>query len=80
VTYQTLDYSVEGGILTLTLDRPDALNAFTVTMAHELVDAYDRASSDDSVAAVVVTGRGRAFCAGMDLSAEGNVFGLDESH
>jgi len=79
VTYQTLDYSVEGGILTLTLDRPDALNAFTVTMAHELVDAYDRASSDDSVAAVVVTGRGRAFCAGMDLSAEGNVFGLDES-
>ena len=79
MTYQTLDYSVEGGILTLTLDRPDALNAFTVTMAHELVDAYDRASSDDSVAAVVVTGRGRAFCAGMDLSAEGNVFGLDES-
>jgi enoyl-CoA hydratase/carnithine racemase len=77
--YETLDWSVSDGILTLTLDRPDHLNAFTVTMAEELVDAYDRASGDDDVAAVVVTGRGRAFCAGMDLSVEGNVFGLDES-
>ena len=48
-------------------------------MARELVDAFDRAGADDDVAAVVVTGRGRAFCAGMDLSREGNVFGLDES-
>jgi enoyl-CoA hydratase/carnithine racemase len=77
--YETLDYTVADGILTLTLDRPDQLNAFTVTMADELVDAYDRASRDDAVAAVVVTGRGRAFCAGMDLSVGGNVFGLDES-
>ena len=77
--YETLDYSVSGGILTLTLDRPDHLNAFTVTMAHELIDAYDRAGRDDDVAAIVVTGRGRAFCAGMDLSVDGNVFGLDES-
>ena len=77
--YETLDWSVEGGILTLTLDRPDQLNAFTVTMADELVDAFERASIDDAVAAVVVTGRGRAFCAGMDLSADGNVFGLDET-
>jgi enoyl-CoA hydratase/carnithine racemase len=78
--YDTLDWSVDDdGILTLTLDRPDALNAFTVTMAEELVDAYDRASDDDAVAAVVVTGAGRAFCAGMDLSAEGNVFGLNET-
>ena len=77
--YETLDYSVADGILTLTLDRPEQLNAFTVTMADELVDAYDRASVDDDVAAVVVTGRGRAFCAGMDLSVGGNVFGLDES-
>ena len=77
--YRTLDWSVEDGILTLTLDRPDQLNAFTVTMAEELVDAFERASTDDEVAAVVVTGRGRAFCAGMDLSADGNVFGLDES-
>jgi enoyl-CoA hydratase/carnithine racemase len=78
--YETLDYAVDAdGILTLTLDRPDQLNAFTVTMAEELVDAYDRASADDAVAAIVVTGRGRAFCAGMDLSVGGNVFGLDES-
>jgi enoyl-CoA hydratase/carnithine racemase len=77
--YRTLDWSVADRILTLTLDRPDQLNAFTVTMAEELVDAFGRASADDEVAAVVVTGRGRAFCAGMDLSADGNVFGLDES-
>ena len=43
------------------------------------MDTFERASADDDVAAVVVTGRGRAFCAGMDLSADGNVFGLDES-
>ncbi len=77
--YTTLDYAVEDRILTLTLDRPEQLNSFTVTMAEELVHAFDRAGADDDVAAVVVTGRGRAFCAGMDLSADGNVFGLDES-
>ena len=77
--YTTLDYAVVDGILTLTLDRPDQLNAFTVEMANELVAAFERASSDDDVRAVVVTGRGRAFCAGMDLSVGGNVFGLDES-
>lgn len=77
--YHTLDYRVEDRVLTLTLDRPEQLNSFTLTMAEELVHAFDRAGSDDAVAAVVVTGRGRAFCAGMDLSAEANVFGLDES-
>jgi enoyl-CoA hydratase/carnithine racemase len=77
--YETIDYLVEDRILTLTLDRPDQLNSFTVTMADELVHAFDRAGTDEDVDAVVVTGRGRAFCAGMDLSAEGNVFGLDES-
>jgi enoyl-CoA hydratase/carnithine racemase len=78
-TYETLDYRVQDGVLTLTLDRPDQLNSFTVTMARELIDAFDRADRDDDVAAVVVTGRGRAFCAGMDLSGDGNVFGLDDS-
>jgi enoyl-CoA hydratase/carnithine racemase len=77
--YATLDYAVTDGILTLTLDRPDELNSFTVEMAEELVAAFERASVDDDVRAVVVTGRGRAFCAGMDLSVGGNVFGLDES-
>ncbi len=79
--YATLDWSVEDRILTLTLQRPEQLNAFTVEMADELVDAYGRASGDDGVGAVVVTGAGRAFCAGMDLNEarDGNVFGLDES-
>ena len=79
VSYETLRYEVADGILTLWLHRPDSMNAFTVTMANELVAAFDRASDDDDVAAIVVTGSGRAFCAGMDLSADGNVFGLDES-
>ena len=78
--YETLGWSVdEDGIATLTLDRPDALNAFTVTMARELEQVFRTEAMDDAVRAVVVTGAGRAFCAGMDLSAQGNVFGLDES-
>src|SRR6218665_2619218 len=72
--YQTLQWSVNDGILTLTLNRPERLNAFTVRMADELVDAFGRASHDDGVRAIVVTGAGRAFCAGMDLAESGNVF------
>jgi enoyl-CoA hydratase/carnithine racemase len=75
--YQTLEYGHEAGVLTVRLNRPDQLNAFTVTMANELVDAFGRASEDDAIKAIVVTGSGRAFCAGMDLSQPGNVFGLD---
>jgi len=78
-SYATLDYSVADGILTLTLNRPEQLNAFTVTMADELEHAFRRASDDEAVKAIVVTGAGRAFCAGMDLSVPGNVFGLDET-
>lgn len=78
MTYETLTWEVADRVLTLTLNRPDQLNAFTVEMAHELIDAFERASDDDGVGAVVVTGAGRAFCAGMDLSSPGNVFGLDE--
>jgi enoyl-CoA hydratase/carnithine racemase len=77
--YNTLEYVVAARVLTLTLNRPDQLNAFTVEMANELVDAFGRASEDDGVGAIVVTGKGRAFCAGMDLSRPGNVFGLDET-
>lgn len=77
--YQTIRYEVDDGLLQLRLARPDQLNAFTVAMADELVDAYGRASRDDAVKAIVVSGEGRAFCAGMDLSTGGNVFGLDES-
>ena len=77
--FNTLRYEVEDHILTLTLNRPEHMNAFTVEMAQELIDAFDRASNDDKVRVVVVTGEGKAFCAGMDLSADGNVFGLDET-
>jgi enoyl-CoA hydratase/carnithine racemase len=76
---ETLTCTVDDdGIATLTLHRPDALNAFTVTMARELEQFFVDAARDDAIRAIVVTGSGRAFCAGMDLSAEGNVFGLDE--
>jgi enoyl-CoA hydratase/carnithine racemase len=77
--YTTLDYAVADRVLTLTLNRPERINAFTVTMADELEHAFHRASDDDAVGAIVVTGAGRAFCAGMDLAATGNVFGLDET-
>lgn len=79
MSYSTIDYRIDEGILTITLNRPDQLNSFTPTMADELEAAFRRASEDDAVRAIVVTGAGRAFCAGMDLSADGNVFGLDES-
>lgn len=80
MTYKTLDYTVDAdGVLLLKLNRPEQLNAFTVEMANELVDAFTRASDEDAVRAVVVTGAGKAFCAGMDLTVEGNVFGLDET-
>ncbi len=77
--FETLAWNLEDRILTLQLNRPDQLNAFTLTMADDLVAAFTRASEDDAVGAVIVTGEGRAFCAGMDLSILGNVFGLDES-
>lgn len=79
MAYNTIDYKVSKKILTITLNRPDNLNAFTVEMANELIDAFNTASADDNVRAIVVTGAGRAFCAGMDLSSENNVFGLDGS-
>ena len=79
MSYTTLRYEVSDKILTLTLNRPEVLNAFSLTMAEELVSAFNRASEDEAVRAIVVTGEGRAFCAGMDLQGGGNVFGLDES-
>ncbi|GGR49705.1 enoyl-CoA hydratase [Streptomyces cinereoruber] len=79
MTWTTLHHRVEDGILTVTLDRPDRLNAFTPTMAGELERTFTEVNEDDDVRAVVVTGAGTAFCAGMDLGSDGNVFGLDES-
>ena len=76
--FNTLKLDVSDYILTLTLNRPDAMNAFTVEMANELVEVFNTASNDDDIRVIVVTGAGRAFCAGMDLSVAGNVFGLNE--
>ncbi len=67
-------YEVDDGVLTLTLNRPEKLNAFTPTMLEELLEAFDRADADDDVRAVVVTGAGRAFCAGADLEKGGETF------
>ncbi|GAA2797937.1 crotonase/enoyl-CoA hydratase family protein [Saccharopolyspora taberi] len=79
MTWTTLDHRLDSGILTVTLDRPDHLNAFTPTMADELEQTFTEVNDNDDVRAIIVTGAGRAFCAGMDLSADGNVFGLDET-
>jgi enoyl-CoA hydratase/carnithine racemase len=75
--YSQIDYLVADRIATITLSRPDQLNAFTQVMRDELIDAFDRADSDDDVRAVVVTGRGRAFCAGADLSSGSDTFNAD---
>ncbi|MEU4544677.1 enoyl-CoA hydratase-related protein [Nonomuraea dietziae] len=72
--FTQIEYGVADGIATLTLNRPERLNAFTFTMRSELIDAFDLADADDSVRAVVVTGAGRAFCAGADLGGGGETF------
>ena len=77
VSYSTILYEVEENILTITLDRPEALNAFNNNMLEELLDACDRADADDNVKAIIVTGAGRAFCAGADLSSGGKTFNSD---
>ena len=72
--FQQIRYEVADAILTITLDRPDRLNAWTPTMASELIEAFDRADADDEVRAIVVTGAGRAYCAGADLAGGGETF------
>ena len=74
MSYETLLYEVSDHILTITLNRPDKLNAFTGTMMNELIAAFDAADADDDVRAIIVTGAGRAFCAGADLSSGGDTF------
>lgn len=79
--YTQIRYEVAEHIATITLDRPDKLNAFTNRMMREVIDAFDRVDADDDVRAVIVTGAGRAFCAGADLSSGGETFakgGSDE--
>ena len=75
--YQTIKYEIEENILTITLNRPEKLNAFNNDMLEELLDACDKADEDDEVKAIIFTGAGRAYCAGADLSQGGNTFNND---
>jgi enoyl-CoA hydratase/carnithine racemase len=74
VEFTEIQYEVADQVATITLHRPDQLNAFTTTMMRELLAAFDATDADDDVRAVIVTGSGRAFCAGADLSAGGETF------
>ena len=72
--FEDIRYEVADHVLTITLDRPERLNAFTPNMARELIAAFDRSDADDEVRAVIVTGAGRGFCAGADLAGGGSTF------
>jgi enoyl-CoA hydratase/carnithine racemase len=72
--FEQIRYEVSDRVLTITLNRPDRLNAWTAQMQRELGAAFDRADADDDVRAIVVTGEGRGFCAGADLEAGGDTF------
>jgi len=72
--YTQILYGVDDGVATITLHRPDRMNAFTGTMMYEMIDAFDQIDADDDVRAVIVTGAGRAFCAGADLGGGGETF------
>lgn len=74
MAYETILYDVDGPVLTITLNRPDKLNAYTAVMGAELADAFQRADQDDQVRVVIVTGAGRAFCAGADISGGAGAF------
>jgi enoyl-CoA hydratase/carnithine racemase len=72
--FETLRYEAADRILTITLDRPEKLNAYTARMGAELAEAFERADADDEVRAVILTGEGRGFCAGADISAGAGSF------
>ena len=78
MSYQDILYAVEDGIATITMNRPDMLNAFTSKMLGEIIDAIDRTDADDDVRAVIFTGAGRGFCAGADLSRGGETFDMEK--
>ena len=79
MNFETILYEVKDKILTITLNRPDHMNSYTIQMEKDLIAAFDMADEDDQVGAIIITGAGRAFCAGMALTTEENPFGLDES-
>ena len=74
MSYEHIKYELDGAILTVTLNRPDKLNAYTATMGSEIEDAFARADEDDAVRVIIVTGAGRGFCAGADISGGASAF------
>jgi len=78
MAYETILYDVSDRVLTITLNRPDRLNAFNEQMRVEMTDALDRADADDEVRAIIVTGAGRGFCAGADLGKGAATFNYDD--
>jgi enoyl-CoA hydratase/carnithine racemase len=74
MAYETIRYAVDNGVATITLYRPDRMNAFTGQMMNEMIDCFDQIDADDNVRAVIVTGEGRAFCAGADLGGGADTF------
>ncbi|HSG89430.1 MAG TPA: crotonase/enoyl-CoA hydratase family protein [Pseudomonadales bacterium] len=77
MSFETILYEVEEGILTITMNRPERLNAFNGTMMTEMIEAFDRADADDEVRAIIITGAGRGFCAGADLEKGAETFDYD---
>src|ERR1700676_577429 len=72
--FEQIETGLAERVLTITLKRPERLNAWTATMCRELIAAFDRADADDEVGAIVITGAGRGFCAGADLASGGETF------
>ncbi|MDX1581787.1 MAG: crotonase/enoyl-CoA hydratase family protein [Alphaproteobacteria bacterium] len=78
MAYEAIKTDVKDGVLTLTLNRPDRLNAFNNIMRDEMIDVFTKVNTDDEVRAVIVTGEGRGFCAGADLGAGGDTFNVEK--
>ena len=72
--FEQITKEISDRVLTITLNRPERLNAWTGTMGRELIEAFDQADADDEVRAIIITGAGRAYCAGADLAAGGDTF------
>src|SRR5258708_9142071 len=78
--YRQIQCGIEDSVMTITLDRPDKLNAYTGEMGSEIEDAFRKADADDRVRAIIVTGSGRAFCAGAHVSGGGAGFDTSGKH
>ncbi len=74
MAFEQITTALDDGVLTITLNRPERLNAWTATMGRELIEAFDEADANDDVRAIVMTGAGRGYCAGADLAAGGETF------